>query len=613
MGVNRRKPKFWLTSFGVVFALLAGNTTVQVEKAQAADVFSIVPALNGRPDTSRTSLNFGTMAVGQKKSDSIIINNNGERALVFFVFSRFSFLSEDGQTRLISSTDAEPLGMSAWTRLGAQKAVSVNVTVAPGKSAVVPLEITIPKDAFPGAHTAAVLVQAISGTGQVVVGKRVALNMSASVTGALRPAANPTWINDSVFYELNVRQFSSTRNFTGASARISQLRTLGVEAIVLNPIFPIGKTRMVGTLGSVFAPTDISKVNPSLGTITAFNSFVKSAQAAGMKVIMTVPLDNVAVDHPWVVDHPNWFLRDTNYNLQAVASKPFLATLNYQQEELQLDVIKSLTDWVTVSGVDGFVFTGATKVPVDFLNRLTFQLQRNKSLLLGTTDELEASYFTNSLTFTYSNKTRDFLKPLSSGTQVKTTFGRNLTTEAALYKSPTFNLNYLSNYETMEERTTETATFGAALGTAAALSFTLPGAPVIFQGQEVGSIKILKPYDSDSIVWPSRNPASYTLYQRLINLKKSNAALHNANFGAPVVSITTSSNSVYAFRRTSSTSNVIVVVNLSRRSVTARINPSATGTMFRFTDGRSVSMRATGFELTLPAFGYEIYTRSAVR
>jgi hypothetical protein len=35
--------------------------------------------------------------------------------------------------------------------------------------------------------------------------------------------------------------------------------------------------------------------------------------------------------------------------------------------------------------------------------------------------------------------------------------------------------------------------------------------------------------------------------------------------------------------------------------------------MFRFTDGRSVSMRATGFELTLPAFGYEIYTRSAVR
>jgi glycosidase len=332
-----------------------------------------------------------------------------------------------------------------------------------------------------------------------------------------------------------------------------------------------------------------------------------------MKVILTVPLDNVAVDHPWVVDHPNWFLRDTNYNLQAVASKPFLATLNYQQEELQLDVIKSLTDWVTVSGVDGFVFTGATKVPVDFLNRLSFQLQRNKSLLLGTTDELDASYFTNSLTFTYSNKTRDFLKPLSLGTQVKTTFGRNLTTEAALYKSPTFNLNYLSNYETMEERTTETATFGAALGTAAALSFTLPGAPVIFQGQEVGSIKILKPYDSDSIVWPSRNPASYALYQKLIKLKKLNGALHNANFGSPVVSITTSSNSVYAFRRTSSTSNVIVVVNLSRRSVTARINPSATGTMFRFTDGRSVSMRATGFELTLPAFGYEIYTRSAVR
>jgi glycosidase len=165
----------------------------------------------------------------------------------------------------------------------------------------------------------------------------------------------------------------------------------------------------------------------------------------------------------------------------------------------------------------------------------------------------------------------------------------------------------------MEARTTETATFGAALGTAAALSFTLPGAPVIFQGQEVGSIKILKPYDSDFIVWPSKNPASYALYQKLIKLKKLNGALHNANFGSPVVSITTSSNSFFSFKRTSTTSNVIVVVNLSKKSVKARISPGATGTMYKFSDAKSVTMRSTGFELTLPALGYEIYTRSAVR
>jgi hypothetical protein len=613
MGVNRRKPKYWLTSIGVIFALLAGHTSTQLEPAKAADVFSIVPALNGKPDSTRTSLEFGTMAVGQKKSDNFIINNNGDRALVFFVFARFSYLSEDGQTRLIASTDSEPIGMAAWARLGAQKAASVNVSVAPGKSALVPLELTVPKDAFPGAHTAAVLVQAISGTGQVVVGKRVALNMTATVSGSLRPAVNPTWINDSVFYELNVRQFSATRNFTGAAARISQLKTLGVEAIVLNPIFPIGKTQMVGTLGSVFAPTDISKVNPSLGTITTFNSFVKSAQAAGMKVIMTVPLDTTAVDHPWVAAQPSWFLRDPNYALEPVPSKPFLATLNYKAEEMQLGVIKSLTSWVTASGVDGFVFTGATKVPVNFLNRLSFQLQRNKSLLIGTTDDLAPSYFTNSLTFTYSDKLREFLRTLSTGSQVKTTFGRNLTTEAALYKSPTFSFNYLSNYETMEALTTETATFKAALGTAAALSFTLPGAPVIFQGQEVGSIKVLKPYDSDFIVWPSKNPASYALYQKLIKLKKLNGALHNANFGSPVVSITSTSNSIFAFKRTSTTSNVIVVVNLSNKSVRAKISPGATGTMYKFSDGRPVTMLATGFDLTLPALSYEIYTKTVVR
>jgi glycosidase len=613
MGVNRRKPKFWLISFGVIFALLAGNTAVEVEQAQAADVFSIVPALNSKPDFTRTSLDFGTMTISQKKSDSVIINNNGDRALVFFVFARFSYLSDDGQTRLISSTDSEALGMAEWARLGTQKAATVNVSILPGKSALVPVEITIPKDAFPGSHTAAIVVQITSGTGTVVVGKRVALNMTARVAGALKAAVNPTWINDTVFYELNVRQFSLTRNFTGASARITQLKTLGVEAIILNPIFPIGKTQMVGTLGSVFAPTDISKVNPSLGTITSFNSFVKSAKAAGMRVILTVPLDTAAVDHPWVAAQPNWFQRDTNYNLAPVASKPYLASLNYQQEELQVSVINAITDWVTVSGVDGFVFTGATKVPVQFLNRLTYQLQRNASLLIGTTDELQASYFTNSLSFKYSDKLRDFLKPLSAGTQVKSTFGSNLASEAALYKSPTFSLNYLGNYATMEQKTSQTATFGAALNTAAALTFTLPGAPVIFQGQEVGSIKVLKPFDSDYIVWPSKNPASYALYQKLIKLKKLNVALHNEKFGSPVVSITSTSNSIFAFKRTSSTSTVIVVVNLSKTSVKSKIDSLVSGTLYKFSDGKSVTMPTKGFELTLPGLGYEIYTKSAVR
>jgi glycosidase len=613
MGPNRRKPKYWLVSLGVIFTMLASHTSVEVEQAQAADVFSIVPALNSKPDFTRTSLDFGTMTISQKKSDNVIINNNGDRALVFFLFARFSYLSDDGQTRLISSTDSEALGMSEWVRLGTQKAATVNVSILPGKSALVPLEITVPKDAFPGNHSAAIVVQITSGTGTVVVGKRVALNMSASISGTLKTAANPTWINETVFYELNVRQFSPTRNFTGAAARITQLKTLGVEAIILNPIFPIGKTQMVGTLGSIFAPTDISKVNPSLGTIANFTSFMKSAKTAGIKVVLTVPLDTAAVDHPWVAAQPNWFLREANYSLKTVASKPYLATLNYQQEELQLNIIKSLTNWVTVSGVDGFLFTGATEVPVDFLNRLTFQLQRNKSILIGTTDELEASYFTNSLTFTYSDKLKEFLKLLSEGKQVKSTLGKNLTSEAARYKSPTFSFNYLSNYETMEQKTTETATFGAALNTAAALTFTLPGAPVIFQGQEVGSIKVLKPFDSDDIVWPSKNPASYAFYQKLIKLKKLNVALHNEKFGSPVVSITTSSTSIYAFKRTSSPSNVIVVVNLSKKSVKFKIDPLVSGTMYKFSDGKSVTMPTKGFELTLPALGYEIYTKSAVK
>jgi hypothetical protein len=47
--------------------------------------------------------------------------------------------------------------------------------------------------------------------------------------------------------------------------------------------------------------------------------------------------------------------------------------------------------------------------------------------------------------------------------------------------------------------------------------------------------------------------------------------------------------------------------------VKAKISPAATGTMYKFSDGKPVTMLAAGFELTLPALSYEIYTKTVVR
>jgi glycosidase len=581
--------------------------------ATAADTFSVNPAKNGLVDQTRSELAFGAMSVGQVKTDNIFIKNTGDRALTFAVFARFSYTSDDGLNRLISDSNADPYDMAAWSLFGANKLATLTVSLTPGRSVVVPVQITVPKDAYPGVHDAAVVVAATLGTGTVGVAKRVALYMSAQVPGALKAVANPTWANDSVFYEANVRQFSATKDLVGTNARIDELKALGIEALILDPIFPIGKSKIVGTLGSVFAPTDLSTVNPSLGTMANFKTLKASAVKNGIKLILTVPLDKAAIDHPWVVDKPNWFKRDASYELSAVAGEPYLAMYDYSKAELRQAVISELMTWVVNEDVDGFIFSGATAVPLSFLNELTYRLQATKGLFIGTTDAQNAPFFVNSLSATRNDSLLTDIESIDDGLSTKTQYDTLLTRQNSKFTPPVIALNHLSSYGTMLKLQTETARFGAALGSAAALSFTLPGAPMIFQGQEVGSIKALKPFDADFIVWPKTLPTVYSTYVKLIKLKKLNEALFNENFGASAESLVTTSPSLFAFKRVKNKSTVIVVVNLSKKALTAKFNPGVTATLYLFTTNAAAKVTALNTSVTIPALGYQIYTAAVVK
>lgn len=549
----------------------------------------------------------------ETKTDRIFIQNKGDRTLSFVVFARYAYTSDDGLNRLVTDSNADPYDMADWVLFGTNKVAAFSVSVLAGRSAVVPVQITVPKNAYPGTHTAAVVVATTLGAGTVTVAKRIALYMSAEIPGDLKAAVNPSWVSDTVFYEANIRQFSATKNFAGATARMDDLKALGVEALILDPIFPIGKSKMVGTVGSVYAPTDLSTVNPSLGTITTFKTMKSSAKTNGVKVLLTVPLNKAAIDHPWVVDHPNWFKRDDQYNLVADATAPYLAEYDYSRPELRQAMIEELMTWVVEQDVDGFILSGATEVPVSFLNELTYRLQRTKGLLIGTTDAQKSPYFVNSLTVTRNDALRTAMETIDDGLSKNTDYNALLGTQNTGFVAPTLALNHLSSYATMLALKTETARYGAALGTAAALTFTLPGAPMIFQGQEVGSIKALKPYDADYVLWPAKLPTVYTTYQQLIKLKKANEALFNEKYGAPAVTLTTSTTSLFAFKRTKNKSNVIVVVNLTKKALTAKFNPGVSGTMYAFSTDKAVKLTSTNTSVTIPALGYEIFTVAAVK
>ncbi|MBE0697349.1 MAG: DUF3416 domain-containing protein, partial [Anaerolineaceae bacterium] len=108
--------------------------------------------------------------------------------------------------------------------------------------------------------------------------------------------------------------------FKEAEKRLSYVRDLGFDVIYLPPIHPIGRTArkgknnaLVTETGDPGSPWAIGNengghdaVDPALGTLDDFKSYVKSANEMGMEIALDFAIQ-CSPDHPWVKTHPEWF------------------------------------------------------------------------------------------------------------------------------------------------------------------------------------------------------------------------------------------------------------------------------------------------------------------
>src|SRR5580658_5124800 len=77
---------------------------------------------------------------------------------------------------------------------------------------------------------------------------------------------SPDWLRSSVVYEIFPRDFSSAGDLNTITARLDELKDLGVNIIWLMPIHPVGQIMKKGTLGSPFSVRDFYAINPDYGT-----------------------------------------------------------------------------------------------------------------------------------------------------------------------------------------------------------------------------------------------------------------------------------------------------------------------------------------------------------
>jgi starch synthase (maltosyl-transferring) len=143
----------------------------------------------------------------------------------------------------------------------------------------------------------------------------------------------------SAWYELFPRSAAPEAGrhgtFRDVEAQLPRIARMGFDVLYLPPIHPIGETfrkgknnKVTAEAGDVGSPWAIGgaegghkAVHPELGTIEDFEHLVAKAGQLGIDVAMDIAFQ-ASPDHPWVKEHPSWFLMRPDGTIQYAENPP---------------------------------------------------------------------------------------------------------------------------------------------------------------------------------------------------------------------------------------------------------------------------------------------------
>ncbi len=123
--------------------------------------------------------------------------------------------------------------------------------------------------------------------------------------------------------------------FGDCEARLAHVASMGFDIVYLPPIHPIGESQRKGPNNALVAgPQDPGSpwaigseagghksVHPDLGTLEDFRHFLKVAEQLGLEVAINIAFQ-CSPDHPYVKEHPRWFLHRPDGSVQYAENPP---------------------------------------------------------------------------------------------------------------------------------------------------------------------------------------------------------------------------------------------------------------------------------------------------
>lgn len=388
-----------------------------------------------------------------------------------------------------------------------------------------------------------------------------------NIMDSIAPISNEA-LESAIIYEANIRQYSPEGTFSKFTEDIPKLKELGVKIIWVMPIYPISTTKSKGSLGSYYAISDYTKVNPEFGNLDDVKNLVNTAHKNGMYVILDWVANHTGWDHVWLKSHPEYYTKNEKGEITHTVGTDWtdVADLNYDNKEMRTEMLENMKYWLKEVDVDGFRCDVAGMVPVDFWENTVIELKKIKPVFM-LAEAWEPNLLENAFDMGYGWDTYHRMNAIAQGKETVKNWDNRMTQTDSLYQKDDILMNFITNHDENSWSGTVKERMGDASEVMLALSYCAPGMPLIYSGQEYDMNKRLRFFEKDTIskikgkVWP--------LMAKLGELKNNNKALNGGKNAASYNKINSSDNkNILIFSREKDGNKLTFMANLSNKEVT---------------------------------------------
>jgi glycosidase len=440
---------------------------------------------------------------------------------------------------------------------------------------------------------------------------------------------SPDVEENAVIYEVNIRQYSPEGTFNAFTKDIPQLKELGVKIIWVMPIFPISQTKRKATggddskfasempaaeqykyLGSYYAVSDFKKVNPEFGTIEDFRNLVKTAHDNGIYVILDWVPNHTGWDHVWIKNHPEYYTKNAKGEIidpiNPETGKSWgwsdVADLNYDNQGLRKEMTADMLHWIKNENIDGFRCDVASNVPLDFWQQAIPQLRKEKNIFM-LAEAWEPELLKDGLfDMAYGWEAHHTMNRIAQGKNTVKDWDKFMAEDAKKYVANDILMNFVDNHDENSWNGTVKGRLGKAEDAMTALSYVIPGIPLIYSGNEYGLNHSLKFFEKDSI--PKTKGKDWELRAKLGKLKIENLALNGGKNKAKYTRIKTDDDAnILPFTREKNDKKVVYIANFSNNPINTKVGIK--GEFTNYMTGKSMSIKDNEV-ITLQSFQYFI-------